>query len=170
MGEEARDSSQLYFEEIEDDFDWDDIITEPLEESGLEDKWQTQEQKKRDRRVTELFTAYVEFYQGKAKAGRGYKLSIFIICIIILLAVIGCLAAVTWFLINNSEKNPGEIAAIISAYITLAVSIVGVFKLVVEYVFPKDDEKYITEIVKAIQQNDLENKKENIRAKRAEDY
>ena len=36
--------------------------------------------------------------------------------------------------------------------------------MIVKYAFPEDDEKYITEIVKAIQSNDLENKKQNIQA------
>ena len=161
-------SSQSLFEEIENSFDWDDIIAMPTGDSGLEDKWQTLEQKKRDSKITDLLTAYVDFYQKKAKHSAIFKIIIFVICLLTLLIISGCLIAVTVFLLTIKDKQLGDFAAIISAYITMAISVMGVFKIVVGYIFPKDDEQYITEIVKAIQQNDLENKKENIRAKHDE--
>lgn len=55
-------------------------------------------------------------------------------------------------------------AGILSVCVTFAGLLLGSFNMIVKYAFPEDDEKYITEIVKAIQSNDLENKKQNIQA------
>lgn len=41
-------------------------------------------------------------------------------------------------------------------------------KIITKYVFPVNDEEYITRIVEIIQNNDLENKKENIRIRIAD--
>ena len=52
-----------------------------------------------------------------------------------------------------------------SVCLTFLTLIVGILKIITKYVFPVNDEEYITRIVELIQNNDLENKKENIRAK-----
>lgn len=42
--------------------------------------------------------------------------------------------------------------------------IIGILTIIAKYVFPEKEEEYITRIVEIIQNNDLENKKENIAA------
>lgn len=49
--------------------------------------------------------------------------------------------------------------------ITFLTLIVGVLTIITKYVFPENEEEYITRIVEIIQRNDLENKKENIKVK-----
>ena len=44
--------------------------------------------------------------------------------------------------------------------------VVGILKIITKYVFSDKDEEYITKIVEIIQNNDLENKKENIKTSR----
>ena len=39
--------------------------------------------------------------------------------------------------------------------------VIGLLTIITKYFFPESDEQYITKIVETIQQNDLENKKEN---------
>ncbi len=58
-----------------------------------------------------------------------------------------------------------SLVGLISVCVTFLTSVIGVLKIIVKYCFPENDEKYITEIVKAVQQNDLENKKENLKYK-----
>ena len=54
---------------------------------------------------------------------------------------------------------------LISVCITFLTLIVSILKIITKYVFPKKEEEYITRIVEIIQNNDLENKKENINVK-----
>lgn len=39
--------------------------------------------------------------------------------------------------------------------------VIGLLTIITKYFFSENDEQYITKIVETIQQNDLENKKEN---------
>ena len=73
-----------------------------------------------------------------------------------------CIFSTIWCIVTVTTYI--DIAALISSYLAIIGLIVGILKIIAEYVFPKDDEKYITEIVKAIQDNDLKNKQENIKA------
>jgi hypothetical protein len=41
--------------------------------------------------------------------------------------------------------------------------IIGMLKIIVRYIFPENEEQYITKIVEDIQKNDLKNKRENIK-------
>lgn len=60
---------------------------------------------------------------------------------------------------NNSINSLVEV---ISVCITFLSLIIGVLTIITKYVFPEKEEEYITRIVEIIQNNDLENKKENI--------
>lgn len=56
-----------------------------------------------------------------------------------------------------------ELITLFSLCITFLTSILGLFKIITKFCFPENDEEYITKIVEAIQKNDLENKKENMK-------
>ena len=58
------------------------------------------------------------------------------------------------------------IVALITAYGSVLGVFMGVIQIITKYVFPENEEQYITEIVKAIQENDLQHKKVNIEAER----
>lgn len=91
---------------------------------------------------------------------------IFILCLLILIAFsIVFIILVTDFKITKSSITAKDLAGLISVCITFLALIVGILKIITTYVFPEHEEEYITRIVEAIQKNDLENKKENIRIK-----
>lgn len=50
---------------------------------------------------------------------------------------------------------------IITASVSFISLVIGLLTIITKYFFPENDEQYITKIVETIQQNDLENKKEN---------
>ena len=52
----------------------------------------------------------------------------------------------------------------IAVCITFLSSVIGILTIITKYVFPEKEEEYITRIVEIIQTNDLENKRENIKA------
>ena len=89
---------------------------------------------------------------------------LFFICIGILLAF--CMSFIV-FIRNvdfNGEANSiPEVIQFISVCVTFLGLIVGLLQIITKYVFPENEEEYITRIVELIQNNDLENKKENIK-------
>ena len=56
-----------------------------------------------------------------------------------------------------------NVVQIISVCVTFLGLIIGLLQTITKYIFPENEEEYITRIVEMIQNNDLENKKENIR-------
>ena len=121
------------------------------------DEFTTEQQRARDKRITILLQLYVEAYKYKNKSNKWYKGILFFVCILILLI----------FKFNGSTntKSIESVVKLITACVTFLTLIVGILKIITKYVFPANDEEYITRIVELIQNNDLENKKENIRVR-----
>lgn len=128
------------------------------------DTYATRQQKSRDSKITELLSTYVEVYNYKSKSNKWYKGILFFICVGILIAF--CISFIV-FICNvdfNGESNSvANVIQLISVCITFLGLIVGLLQTITKYVFPENEEEYITRIVELIQTNDLENKKENIK-------
>lgn len=128
------------------------------------DTYATRQQKARDRKITELLTTYVETYNYKSKSNKWYKGILFFICVGILVTF--CISFII-FICNvdfNREANSiPDVIQLISVCVTFLGLIVGLLQTITKYVFPENEEEYITRIVELIQNNDLENKKENIK-------
>ncbi len=125
----------------------------------------TEEQLNRDKQITKLLRHYVDFYKDKIETNKKYKNFLFWICMVILLCfslIFGCVVAYAVVLSNNDNMFINNVYNVISVSVTFITLIIGILTIITKYVFPQDDEKYITQIVELIQTNDLENKKENI--------
>lgn len=116
----------------------------------------------RDKKITELLTQYVEFYNRKVKHSTACRYLILIPCIIIICAFAGLL--IHFALLVGDPENPIKLTDLV-AFITACVSfislIIGFLNIITKYFFPENDEQYIAAIVESIQSNDLENKREN---------
>ena len=143
-------------------------IKQAYSSEALRDRFQTEEQQKRDRHVTRLLSLYVNAYSRKTDFVRYYREKMVETLMVALALTIIVLLIITGVALSKPIETTEYVVGLISAYISLLGLIVGLIKTVTEYVFPKDDEKYITEIVKLIQNNDLENKRVNIDAERNE--
>ncbi|WP_297998267.1 hypothetical protein [uncultured Oscillibacter sp.] len=54
-----------------------------------------------------------------------------------------------------------EMVSFVTACVSFLGLVVSVLLIITKYFFPENDEQYITQIVKSIQENDLANKREN---------
>ena len=115
----------------------------------FKDKYTTEEQKQRDTEVTRLLAAYVKTYEKKTERNARKQDILFYSClaIIVIFTIIFVAAIIVAFL---------RIASV--SFIAL---VIGLLTIITKYFFPENDEQYITTIVETIQQNDLENKREN---------
>ena len=128
------------------------------------DAYATRQQKRRDRKITELLSIYVENYKDKSKSNKWYKSILFGICILILAAFsISFIVFICKIDIHGKMDSIANVVQIISVCVTFLGLIIGLLQTITKYIFPENEEEYITRIVEMIQNNDLENKKENIR-------
>lgn len=56
-----------------------------------------------------------------------------------------------------------DLISILPVHSSSLIALIGILKIISKYYFDTSDEKYITDIVKIIQENDFKNKKENIK-------
>lgn len=136
-------------------------------EQAYKDSFTTEQQKIRDKEVTKLLKYYTSEYKLKTKMNKWFKILLFALSCIIL-CVFSCIFV---YLLMNMYKidNKNTIAGIVqtvSVCVTFLTMVVGILKIITKYVFSDKDEEYITKIVEIIQNNDLENKKENIKTSR----
>ena len=119
--------------------------------------FETQEQSLRDQHVTDLLYTYVDTYKTRTKCNFVLKLIVFLgamIWISVFVIIIYQTANRTLF-----ERLFTNTATTITVCVSGIASILGILKIIVTYLFPADEEKYITQIVQLIQDNDLETKK-----------
>lgn len=129
------------------------------------DSYVTLQQKKRDEQITRLLTEYVDEYANKNKSRKFFKNILFYGSIGTIVVFIGCF--IYWInkaMGKSSEVSVESLVQIISVCVTFLTLIISIMKIITKYVFPQNEEEYITRIVEIIQKNDLKNKRENIRA------
>ena len=131
-----------------------------------DDPYLTDQQSKRDELVTQLLTSYIGAYEYKVDARKEYQKALFRVCLGIVIIFSVALVILAFKLWSLSSESISNIASIITACVSFLVLIVELLKIITRYCFPEDDEQYITDIVKAIQSNDLDNKKLNMGGRR----
>lgn len=122
------------------------------------------EQIARDQKITRLLEAYVRSYEKKSAQSAVCRFLILSSCTFVVCGCAYVLARVCTT-VFSAEEGPDleQLAAFVTACVALPVSIINVLHIITEYFFSKEDEKYITDIVKLVQTNDLENRKESAR-------
>ena len=134
------------------------------------DPYTTREGKKRDKTITKLLELYVESYETKVKGNKWYKLGIVLVCFVGMMVPLVVFYRITSSInFNNPNLKVGNIVELLTVCVSVISLVIGVLKYVVKYVFPENDEQYITRIVELIQQNDLANKQENIKVNDIDD-
>lgn len=142
------------------------VSKEQFDDPNFKANFGTSEQIKRDEQITLLLTKYVNNYSDKIENNKDYKAQIFTVCesIIVMYALVIPFAILY---ICNSRKGStitgADVAALLSVCISFLGLIIGLMQIITKYVFPEKEEEYITQIVRAIQENDLKHKKQNMK-------
>lgn len=142
------------------------VSKQQFDDPNYKANYGTDEQVARDRHVTTLLAKYVSNYSHKIEINSEYKERIFTMCecIIVMYAII---VPVIIIFACSSRKGVSITGADVVALISVCVSflglIIGLMQIITKYVFPEKEEEYITQIVRAIQENDLKHKKQNMK-------
>lgn len=137
--------------EVSDEKDFDDY----------HEKFATGQQKKRDKIVTDILEYYKDNYNSKIQYNKMYKERIAELC----LKFIEISFLMFFFLIvivlvcDNLRDSIQGLVSLLTICVSMLGLIVGIFKIVTKYIFPKKEEEYITQIVSSIQANDYNTKK-----------
>lgn len=149
--EETEDLSLLIDNYVKDDKDF-------------TDRFLTSEQRKRDGYITILLGKYVDAYKNKLKTQKRYRHTIFGFCMMACtFFTFGLLAVLVYIMLLPNSIHIEELVSLVSIIATFAASILALIKIITEYCFPKNDEEYITSIVRSIQYNDLQHKMVNMK-------
>lgn len=127
----------------------------------------TVSQRDRDKQITSLLEQFVINYKNKVYDNKQFKNVLFYFS----LAFVGVFAIgmiVSLIILSCNSFDDSGIVSFVSACATLIAVPIGILKIIVSYIFPSAEENHIADIVKLIQNNDLENKKINIKALREE--
>ena len=127
----------------------------------------TPQQRERDVDTTILYRQFVNAHKEKQEFARGSKKAIRIFCIFSVSALLVVCAFLSVFFMLGTDRQVSDVVALISAIVPLLIAIIGTLNIVTKHVFPEDEERYITEIVKIIHANDLRNKQENIKSNKS---
>ena len=140
------------------------ILEDVKQDSDLDykDPFLTLQQKKRDQKITELLTEYVNFYKKKVRHSTICRYLILTPCVLIILGFAVLLGYFALRIVHAAAPlEIGDLVAFVTACVSFISLIIGLLTIITKYFFPENDEQYITAIVEAIQKNDLENKREN---------
>lgn len=133
--------------------------------SLFKDKYQTEQQSIRDRHITRLLKEYVDRFSNNNKEIKTDRTILKWFSLVSLgFIILTILAVVLYSVLSRSISTWEYLTGLIASLITLCASLFGIINYIAARAFPVDDEKFITEIVKLIQENDLKHKQENIKA------
>ena len=109
-----------------------------------------------------------EYASSYAKKGQVkeqcQKFMIFICGVFVMISVFGILGLTCRVVIApESISDLSALAAFVTAFVGFASLVFGLITVITKYAFPEDDERYIADIVKAIQDNDLSHKIANMK-------
>ena len=123
----------------------------------------TEQQRERDQLTTLLYKQFISVYGEKQGYVKSSKKTIRNWCIVWVSALVITFVVLTCYILFGTGRKTGDIIALISAAIPILAAIIGTLNIVTKHVFPEDEERHITEIVKTILNNDLQNKIENLK-------
>lgn len=131
--------------------------TDQFSASSYRDPYQTHPQQERDDIITNLLRAYYDSYIDKRRTKIFCQKVILGICASSILgSVVGLLFLTHQFVFhpqNFSDLN--AVVGFVTAFASFFGLVFGLVTIITKFAFPKNDEEYITTIVKAIQENDF---------------
>ena len=121
---------------------------------GHVDKLETREQKKRDANYSQLLSTYAEEIAEKRKTNKIYKH--FIFWTSLSLFVLVALASIIMVILAIIKTN---LANVLVGSVSLLSTMLTMPKMLIQYLFPIDEQLSNAKLIEIMQNNDLENKR-----------
>lgn len=143
---------------------WSDDVKKSIEKSQKKGRLQkvttseearsaAENQRLVDTKAANLFSNIVDAYVGKVKTNKILKIVLFSVSLLALLAFVVAFI-ICLFVVVYSESKMGEMLAIlIPAGVTVVTSVVSIIVIIAKYLFPQDEDKNFTELVKVLRKD-----------------
>lgn len=109
---------------------------------------------KRDNLYTDLLCNYIEIYKTKEKHKKIFKIVFFVIVMFVFLGVItGCVLSMCYIAVNGiyDAESVGIVIADMAGIIS---SIIIIPQIIAKHLFPTNEESFMLDMVKSMQNND----------------
>lgn len=138
-----------------------------VSDKQLKDYYEPEERKNRDRSISAILDYYKISYRDKVGFQHKYRKILFWGCSSVVISfVVAILVVLRYALCSSEEMSIANVAALITANLSLVASIIELIRIITKYCFPENDEEYIVKIVESIQTNDLALYKESNRSRK----
>ena len=101
-------------------------------------------------KATNLFSDIVDSYVSKIKTNTILKILLFSISLAVLLAFVVSFIVCLFLVIRSDAKVENVLAILIPAGATVVTSIVSIIIIIAKYLFPQDEDKNFTDLVKVL--------------------
>lgn len=119
---------------------------------------QLKESSKRDKLFNRFLRIYITEYKVKSKQKRQFKCWFFVcITFLIIIVPIGC-AGLIVYLINHSENELSSIITSVTLILESAASFLVLPKIIAKYLFDKQEDERLTNIISSMQEYNLKSK------------
>lgn len=134
----------------------------------LRDNPYPEEERERSQSISAILRHYEYSYKNKVEFQCWYRKILFWGCVVIIsIFTYTTLKILTYTMENITALDFTGVAAVITATLSLVVSIMELVHTITKYCFPQNDEEYIVRIVESIQNHSLEKTKESNRSAEA---
>ena len=116
--------------------------------------------KKRSQHISKLYESYVEYYKNKCDLNIKLKQSFFNFFMIFLAFIIIAIPIIILIISLICDLYDDELIAIVaSSAASIITAIIIIPKIIAKYLFSTDEDTVISELLKEIQNNDIETRK-----------
>lgn len=128
------------------------------------DHYELEEEKGRSHSISAILQSYEDSYKDKIEFQKKYRRILFWGCSLVIVSFAGAIMVALYYTFKNlANIELAGMAALMTAILSLLVSIIKLVHTITKYCFPKNDEEYIIKIVKSIQKHDLKRVQEHNR-------
>lgn len=132
---------------------------EKLDDDKLNTSFQNPREVERDSAVTKLLASYVDTYEKRQTDNRGFRQKMFWLCFFAVSALTLAIVFSIVYLLVWTERSITDIVALVTACVAAIGSLAFLLEIIAKYVFPSNEEEHISQMVQAVQKNDLEERK-----------
>lgn len=114
----------------------------------------------REKAYTDMVAAYVKHYITKSKSNQTMKKWFFALVFFMLFALIAGVCVCMIFLFSCTEDSTTKLAGIISSVVGIVSSIVVLPTIMATYLFPKNEDEYIRDMIIHMRESDSKDRRE----------
>lgn len=108
----------------------------------------------RDKIYTQLLKHYKDTFQSKSKWNKWYKLSFFVLSMLVFVGIIVASVGAICFVALKQETSMSDVSVVVGSTAGIVSSIIVLPRIIAEHLFPTNEDANMNDMVKNMQVND----------------